>query len=271
MASSPLNLKASYHVRSISLPSRSHPLTVSVEEQLYRLRSSEATSCSSSTCNNLSGLNSLYESVEDLLHLSLTQNALSKERSSKCVNDVLDGSLRLLDICSITRDVFLQIRECVQDLQSTLRRRKDTAVANEVALYMLARKKVSKIIQKCLGDLKKAENKNTYSSILNKDQNLVAIISVLREVESITMSMFKSLLSSVSSPKIQTKTTGWSLVSKLMHNKKSSQDIQVKNIEDIQKSLDSIQSSMKGQEDGLECIYKSLIKTRVSLLNILSQ
>ncbi|KAF5201325.1 hypothetical protein FRX31_009089 [Thalictrum thalictroides] len=124
MATFSLNHKASYHVRSISLPSRSHPLTVSVEEQLCRLRSSEATSCSSSTFNNLSDLNSLYESVEDLLQLSLTQNALSSERSSKCVNDVLDGSLRLLEICSTTRDVFQQIKECVQDLQSSLEEKK---------------------------------------------------------------------------------------------------------------------------------------------------
>ncbi|KAF5186836.1 hypothetical protein FRX31_023574 [Thalictrum thalictroides] len=80
MANSPLNLKASYHVRSISLPSRSHPLTLTVEDQLNRLRSSEATSCSSSTCHNF---NELYESVRDLLELSLTQNSLSNERSNK--------------------------------------------------------------------------------------------------------------------------------------------------------------------------------------------
>ncbi|PIA46809.1 hypothetical protein AQUCO_01500390v1 [Aquilegia coerulea] len=225
MATSPLNLKASYHVRSISLPSRSHPLTLSVEEQLCQLRSSEATSCSSSTCNNLSDLNSL--------------------------------------------DVFLQIKDCVQDLQSTLRRKKD-GIANEVGLYMIARKKVSKVIQKCLRELKKAENKNNNTSIVEKDQNLIAIINVLREVESITLSMFKSLLSSMSSSNLQTKTTGWSFVSKFI-GKKSSQGIQVMNIEDIQKSLDSIQSSMQGLDGELECIYKNLIKTRVSLLNILSQ
>ncbi|PIA46807.1 hypothetical protein AQUCO_01500388v1 [Aquilegia coerulea] len=263
MAASPLNLKASYHVRSISLPSRSHPLTLNIEEQLCRLRSSEATSCSSS----LSGLSSLYESIEDLLQLS--QTSLSK--SSKCVNEVLDGSLGLLDICSTTRDVFMQIKECVQDLQSTLRRRKELNLANEVGLYMIARKKVNKLIQKCLTDeLKRAENKNTNSSIIEKDQSLLVIISVLKEVESITLSMFKSLLSSVSSPKLQTKTNGWSFVSKLI-GKKSSQGIQVMNVEDIQKSLDLMQSSMQGLDGELECIYKSLIKTRVSLLNILSQ
>ncbi|PIA46806.1 hypothetical protein AQUCO_01500387v1 [Aquilegia coerulea] len=268
MATSTLNLKASYHVRSISLPSRSHPLIVSVDEQLCRLRSSEATGCSSSTCNKLSGLNGLYESVEDLLQLSLTQNTLSSERSNKCVNEVLDGSLSLLDICSTTRDVFMQITECVQDLQSTLRRKKENGVANEVGLYVIARKKVNKLIQKCLSELKKAEN--TSSSIIEKDQNLVAIIRVLREVESITLSIFKSLLSSACSSELQTKTTGWSFVSKFI-SKKSSQGIQVMNIEGIQKSLQSIQSNMPGVDGELECVYKNLIKTRVSLLNIFSQ
>ncbi|PIA46808.1 hypothetical protein AQUCO_01500389v1 [Aquilegia coerulea] len=269
MATSPLNLKASYHVRSISLPSRSHPLTLTVEEQLNRIRSSEATS-SASTCNNFSDLNNLYESVHDLLQLSMTQNSLSNKRSNKRVNEVLDGSLGLLDICSSTRDVFMQIEECVQDLQSTLRRKKEHGVANEVNLYMIARKKLNRLIQKCLSEVKRAENKNTNSSIIEKDQGLVANISVLREVESTTLSMLKSLLTSVSSSKLQTKITGWSFVSKFI-GKKSSQGIQVMNIEDVQKSLDLIQSSLHGLDGELECIYKSLIKTRVSLLNILSQ
>ncbi|KAF9622255.1 hypothetical protein IFM89_030297 [Coptis chinensis] len=109
--------------------------------------------------------------------------------------------------------------------------------------------------------------------------------------------MFKSLLSSTPFSRTQPKRNGWSLVSKLMHtklvecqveeadifklekldvalftliSKKLSKGIKVKNVENVQKQLRAMELSIQGLEDKLEKIYKSLIKTRVSLLNILS-
>ncbi|KAL5726332.1 hypothetical protein ACHQM5_009383 [Ranunculus cassubicifolius] len=291
MASSPLNPKTSYHVRSISLPSSSHPLILNVEEHLCRLRSSESTSCSSSTFDNLSAL---YESVEDLV----SKKAVCIDKSNTCVSDVFDGSLRLLDICSTTREVFSQVREYVQDLQSALRRNRELSLEKDFGVYMVARKNLKKMVQKCLSDLKKAIKKNEDSIVQEKDQCLVAILSVLKEVESITLSTFRSLLSTVSSSRSLTKTSGWSLVSKLTQSKRVSCDgedadifamekldsalsslvskkiskgTQVMNVEIVQNILKEVESSMQGLDDKLECIYKSLIRTRFSLLNILSQ
>ncbi|EEF29122.1 conserved hypothetical protein [Ricinus communis] len=65
---------ASFHIRSISLPSRSHPLTVSVLEQLDKLKASQ----SSSLGHKLAGLKELYECFNDFLQLSLTQQTLSQ-------------------------------------------------------------------------------------------------------------------------------------------------------------------------------------------------
>ncbi|KAL5726320.1 hypothetical protein ACHQM5_009371 [Ranunculus cassubicifolius] len=284
MASPPLNPKVSFHVRSISLPSTSHPLILSVEEHLCRLRSSEATSCSSSTFDNLSAL---FESVEDLV----SQKAASIDKSNKYVNSVLDGSLSLLDICSSIREVFLQFKESVQDIQSALRRKRELSLETDVGVYMIAKKQLKKMVQKCLSDLKKAMKKNEDSII--QDESDVVILSVLKEVESITLSIFKSLLS-----RLQTRTTGWSLVSTFKQNKrvscdgeeanifelekvdialstlvckKSSKGTQVLNAENMQKTLKEVELSMQILDDKLECIYKSLIRTRFSLLNILSQ
>ena len=92
------------HVRSNSLPSNTHPLVASVEEQLYRLKASEETF--SSINHRLGGLKELYERVDDLIHLPLTQQALCREQ----LEDVLDGSLRLLDACGTARDVLSQMR-----------------------------------------------------------------------------------------------------------------------------------------------------------------
>ncbi|OUZ99393.1 hypothetical protein BVC80_8533g12 [Macleaya cordata] len=82
--------RIAFHARSISLPTKSNPLTLTMEEQLCRLRSSDlATSTSSSISQNLAGLKDLYESVDELVILQPTQY-------EKCLDTVLDGSVMLL-------------------------------------------------------------------------------------------------------------------------------------------------------------------------------
>ncbi|KAL5780842.1 hypothetical protein ACOSQ2_011579 [Xanthoceras sorbifolium] len=150
-----MDSKVECHVRSISLPSRTHPLTSSVEDQLNRLSTSQATSSSSfssSVCQKLRGLRDLYENVDGLLQLPLTQQALSHEQHRKKVEEILDGSLRLVDVCGTTRDLFSQIKECVQELESSLRRKRGDGsnLADQVSAYMISKKKLSKSIGSCL-------------------------------------------------------------------------------------------------------------------------
>ncbi|KAF8377725.1 hypothetical protein HHK36_031109 [Tetracentron sinense] len=289
--------KTPSHVRSISLPSGPHPLTAGVKDQLERLGSSEAIS-PSSICNNLGVLNDLYECVDGLLQLPLTQQAFLREHNEKWVDEVLDGSLRLLDVCGTTRDVFSQMKECVQDLESSLRRRKggEFGLANEIGAYLISRRKANKVIRKCLGDLKRVD-KYTFSTPMDKDSDLVAMVSMLREVEAITLSIFESLLSFVYGPKARSKQTGWSLVSKLMQTKrvaceveeaninevqkvdvavyalnsqKSCKETDVVQVQNVQKHLEALEWSIQDLEEGLECVFRRLIKTRVSLLNMLN-
>ncbi|BFG42422.1 hypothetical protein CerSpe_286960 [Prunus speciosa] len=72
------------HTRSNSFNSRPHPIVQEVHEHLCRLRSSEATSTSSSSISHeLSGLQDLHGSVDRLLQLPLTQQALAQEQNEK--------------------------------------------------------------------------------------------------------------------------------------------------------------------------------------------
>ncbi|XP_042508571.1 uncharacterized protein LOC122084413 [Macadamia integrifolia] len=296
MAPSPMHPKASRHTRSVSLPSRSHPLTLQVERQLHRLRASEANS--SSMCYNFGGLEDLYDGINDLLHLPLTQQKLAQEQGEKWVDEVLDGSLRSLDVCGTAQDVLSQMKECVTELQSSLRRRRgESGLANAVEAYNMSRKKVTNIISKSLGDLRKVQKQRAFSSLLDKNHDVVAMVSVLREVEAITLSMFESLLSFVSGPKAMLRSNGWSIVSKLINKKcvaeaddemercelamvdvtlgaflghKINRDFELRHVE-AQKRLETLELSIRDLEDGMECVFRSLIKTRVTLLNILSQ
>ncbi|KAI9182632.1 hypothetical protein LWI28_027356 [Acer negundo] len=275
---------ASYHIRSNSLPSRPHPITSEVDQHLSRLRSSQATSTSSSSssiCHEISGLQDLHGCVDKLLQLPLIQQALGQEQQNKWIDELLNGSLRILDVSSFAKDALSQTKECAQGLQSVLRRRRGDEISSEVKKYFTSRKSVKKTIKKAL---KGMENK--CSSKTNEEHET---ITMLREVETVTFTVFESLLSLISGPKASSK-SGWSLVSKLIHSKRiaceeeesdmnefvkvdaalSTLTSKSDNIICVQNQLKELESSIQDLEEGIECLSRHLIKSRVSLLNILN-
>ncbi|XP_059649961.1 uncharacterized protein LOC132295681 [Cornus florida] len=293
MASSSLRSKTSFHARSISFPSRSHPLTPQFDECLCRVKASEATSSSlPSISKRLSGLEELYDCVDDLLLLPHTQQVFAQEHSQKWVDEALAGHLRLLDVCAIAKDVFSQTKQDVQNLLSILRRRRD---ANDFGEYLSSQKKVKKVIQKSLKDLKRIRNIESLLA-LDKDHQTVAIFRMLNEVEVVTVAAFESLLSYIVGSKVQSRPSGWSLVSKMMHQKsvswqnetdtnefekvatalctltshKTSKSDNVMNVENLQNQLGKMDSLIQDVEEQLACLFRRLIRTRVSILNILS-
>uniref|UniRef100_A0A7N0UWV5 Uncharacterized protein n=1 Tax=Kalanchoe fedtschenkoi TaxID=63787 RepID=A0A7N0UWV5_KALFE len=273
MASSPKMSRTGFHARSVSLPSRPHPTVPEYDEILCRLQSSGAASSVSSVRNHLDGLQDLHDCVDGLMLLPETRHALARECHAKLTDEVLDGSLRLLDLCGAAKDSLLMTKECVQQLQSSLRRKGSDA--KEAAKYLACRKAVKKLIQKALRNLKGLQT-------LNKEHDSFFTISMLREVEKATLSVLKSLLLSfVSGPKDQ------SLVSKLMYSQSSKSgtanefeqtDAAVQSvvkhkavgIDNIQAQLADLELTIEDLESGVECLHRHLIKTRVTLLNILS-
>ncbi|KAK1400339.1 DUF241 domain-containing protein [Heracleum sosnowskyi] len=233
------------HSRSISLPSRPHPSAADVQEHLCRLRSSDATS-TSSLCNKLSGLKDLYECMDDFLQLPVMHSSDSEE--------VLGASIRLLDLCNLTKDAFSQMRASVQDLESSLRRR-EADVSSKVGRYLISMKKVNKMVSKSLANFKKSQSK--------KCKETSATVSLLREVEEVSTTIFESLFSSVFPAKETSKQNRWSLVFKATQSKR------VHEVSE-QNYLMALDTNMQHCEEDLECLFRSLIKTRVSILNVLN-
>ncbi|KAF2322642.1 hypothetical protein GH714_026447 [Hevea brasiliensis] len=52
------------------------------------------------------GLQDLHECVDKLLLLPLTQQGLAQKNNRRCVDELLDGSLRLLDVWNSAKDAF---------------------------------------------------------------------------------------------------------------------------------------------------------------------
>lgn len=292
-----------YGIRSISLPTRSHPSTVSVEEELNKLQSWEQSSSSrvEAICFGLSGLVELYKCIEDLLKLPLTQQALSHHQNEKWVDELFDCPVRFLDILGETRDSIMLMKGNVQEFQSALRRRKvgDMVIERHISAYWSLRRNTRKTCTKSLILLKQIIDGSFGGAYLPLDlnQHLSAVVRVLREASVITSYIFESLVACLSSPIFKAKVNKWTLVSRLMRkgvlecnnqqeNKiglekvdlalcrmvmdNSSKDFEAEKIQSANRELEAVVVVFEGFENMLDCLFKHLINTRVSFLNILS-
>ncbi|KAF5751018.1 hypothetical protein HS088_TW02G00028 [Tripterygium wilfordii] len=270
---------------------RPHPLGAELNAQLRRLRSSEA-ACTSSICHQLEGLQDLHDCVDKLLLLPVSQQSLAQAQHKKWADKLLEGSIRLLDVCNTVKDALLQTKECSRELQSILRRR--GGVETGVKKYLTSRKVVKKAIQKALAKLNAVE---TCSSSKNSHERSETV-NMLKEAETITITAMESLLSFIySSTTAPTKLSGWLLVSKLVKTKRIACEEEkiseseflkvdvalyslihqatkksdgIKNPENVQNQLKELDLCIQDLEGGLESLYRCLIKSRVSLLNILN-
>ncbi|PSS29945.1 Sorting nexin mvp1 like [Actinidia chinensis var. chinensis] len=293
-----------YPIRSISLPSRLNPQSIKVEAELNKLKAWETSLvstipvCAETVRTGLVGLAELYICVEDLILSPITQQALLQHQNGLIVEEALEGSIGLLDSCSEARDLLSMMKEQVQDLESVLRRKGgDLSVGSNINAYMCCRKKVKKEIGKGLRQLKKSENRIMSNPLFDVNQYLSMVVRVLKDVSFITISVLRSLMLFLSVPASWTRPGGWSLISKLVltrqvaserggeiFNEVGSVDVVLKslhggirsndakiNVQRTMQRLQALDATIKGLEGGLDCLFRRLIRNRVSLLNISAQ
>ncbi|KAI9124098.1 hypothetical protein K1719_005398 [Acacia pycnantha] len=235
------NTKSSMHIRCYSLPSTSHPLVSQFEENLNRLKSSEAASSSSSLSHKLNGLQDLHDSTLKLLQLSATQQDLTREFSKKSVDKLLEGFLFLLDII-------------------------------EAGNYLTLRKKMKQEIRKALRNLQ---------GIMSKDSSLntLSMLSFLKEAEAVSVSSLETLLrrwSVISKLMMQPKRVACCDSEESYTNEFENADVALKSffishnhssMENFQTYLENLETCIQDLEAGVASLSRNLIRIRVSLLN----
>ncbi|PHT26414.1 hypothetical protein CQW23_33981 [Capsicum baccatum] len=271
--------------RSISLPSRSHPAIQNIEEELNKLKTWEfsASPTAEVVYNGVVGLGEVYKCMGDVLNLPLTLQALSECQNKRWVDEILDKSVRFLDICGTTRDLVSQFKENIKDVQSLLRRRKGDL---SITSYTSFRKKMKKDAKNLVSALKKLDHEEVVA-VMEVDQLVSVVIRVLREVTTIGISVFQMVLVFLSAP-ISRPISKWSLVSRLINkgyqdnvNEIESVDValsslskcgpnEMEKIQFVQSKLETVEAHFECIENGLDNIFRCLIRSRSTLLNVVS-
>ncbi|XP_060194808.1 uncharacterized protein LOC132624006 [Lycium barbarum] len=221
---------------------------------------------------NFDALRDLHDSANDLLHSPVIKREIAHHGQEKWVHEVSETSLRMLEVCATTNDVLLLVKDHIHDLKSTFRRISFGDNKFSVS-YHGQRKKLKKEILKRLHSLKGITS-SKLSLGSNSKNNLMVVVHVLREVKLAMMSIVESLMSlmSVPSPNNKKLNNGYSFRSKLMRvNSFSSwEKCDAMTLQCVNKRLEAVEFVIEDLEGELECIIRRLIRTRVSLLNILT-
>lgn len=269
------------HTRSHSFPSATKPALIHVDDSLL---SEPILSSFSSFANGIERLEHLYESIDDSLLLPRIQRIITQECGKKCVDEILEGYIILLDACAAAKDLVSLAKRDARDLLSGVRRRDHAEAACK---YLKSRRNFRKMVQKAL---KASAIRTRQSSKASEETRRVE--SLLEDAQAATSAMLNSLFSYMMRKKVQPTHSSHSLVSMLVNSKKvSSEDGETEftkvdtalisfmretkdgddaKADDLLNYTKNVESSVRIVEDGLERLFRRLIRTRVILLNILS-
>ncbi|KAG7646999.1 hypothetical protein ISN45_At01g020740 [Arabidopsis thaliana x Arabidopsis arenosa] len=221
---------------------------------------------------DLEGLRELQDCANYLLdHCPEARESLCQQGKENWIEQVSEASLIMLDVCNVSKDVMALVRHGLQDLQLTLRCN-GSNLSEKVAAYNRYRNKLKKETLKCLNSLKSIEGGGRgMMEMQSIEQNLLFVAEVLKEVRRAVVTMVESLFSLVCVPWLERKPSIGSFSSIFTMQFCCFDDAWDEvAMRSASTRLEAAEITVEELEIELECIFRRLIQTRVSLLNILT-
>lgn len=276
------------HVRSTSLPTRTHPLITKLGQEVRSLRlwRMENQSSGSTVVPDVTWLatgftrleNLLHVTLDDLLRLQQTQDSLRRHRKSSWVDTLLDDFLHFADTYGCFREALVSLQQLQSAARSAVRRKDEAKLGSHARSQRKLEKEMQKLVS-CLRDMGRIHEPLVFS-----DSSEAEMAGVMREVKngiaSASASVFAGLMS-LSSECLSTSSnsthassssagsTAWSALKKKLTVSSSSK----KTEEEWDKCLEGLKGLEKCAQEletGSDKVFRCLINTRVALLNILT-
>ncbi|KAJ1692571.1 hypothetical protein LUZ63_009269 [Rhynchospora breviuscula] len=256
---SPTHKKASYHVRSVSLPCRSHPLISNLEEQIRATRSWAATAEGSLAWidTGLMQIELLHTALEDFLLLSQTQETLQQSAS---VDLLLDDLLQQIDTYNSFVSIIVDLKQCNSEVQSAVRQQDEDQMVSSLRSQRQVEKEMTRLTS-ILKGLSKCRHFGLASDA--KELEIAGIV-----MEAISATAFASMAIFTGIHALSAKATTALKPSKnLMVNlfaKKRPTEEEMNTLEILQE----FENCIRNVEFCSERVFRSLICIIVSILNI---
>lgn len=238
---SPSHKKASYHVRSVNLPCRSHPLISKPGGVIGLDRSRPSADWTAS--HSLEWVSPTFPNSRDL------GQAVS-------VNQLLDDLLQLVDFYGLFLSNIDALKQCNSEVQSALRRQDRFQMASSLRTHQHVEKQMAQFVSGLRGMTK---CKHLPLSSDAKELEMAGII-----VEAICATAFASMAVFMGAGALSAPASSTKMRSSFL--KKRSCDVE-KDIQALEK-WEGLEERIRNIEFISERVYKGLINSRISLLDI---
>ncbi|KAJ4806252.1 DUF241 domain protein (DUF241) [Rhynchospora pubera] len=256
---------ASYHIRSVSLPCRSHPLISHLEEQIQAVRSWAANADGSSSWieTGLFQIETLLMAIKEFLHRSQTQEILCHAISTE---GLLDDVLLLADIYGSFVSAIVTLKQHQAEVQSAIRRADKICLVSALRSQRHVEKETAQLAM-CLKNVSKCRSLGFASGASE-----VEIAGILVEAVNATAVASVAVFSGVAAMSATTSSTKtWSTMrsfKKLACNSLTKNNVSDDDEFSIVEKLEEFEMCIRNVETCSERVFRRLINLRVSLLNI---
>ncbi|CAL5040571.1 unnamed protein product [Urochloa decumbens] len=255
---------AAYHVRSISLPCRSHPLLAHLHTHTAAARTwaAAAEPTTSSPSSGLAHIHALLAAVAEVLLLPEAQAAVRSAASDR----LLDAFLLLADAHRGFQDALLNLKRDAADVRAALRRRDAAARLVTAARSQRRTDKELARLAAAASSAVVAGNKCArlgLAATAEEAEMAAALMDAAAASATASAAVF-SALASVSTAASSSKKTASSTFAAFA--KKATTTMEAADL--APEKLDELEHCIDECETGSEMVFRSIVRTRVSLLNI---
>ncbi|WVZ78425.1 hypothetical protein U9M48_026137 [Paspalum notatum var. saurae] len=251
------------HARSVSLPCRSHPILAHLHVHIRAVRA-WAQDHHPSVAAGLAHVDALHAALGDLLDLPEAQAALTSTATTNG-DRLLDAFLRLADAHGSFQEAVVELKRDVAEALAAIRRRDGARLASALRAQRRAGKEVARLAAAACRD---GGGRPSRLGLGTTTAAEVEVAGLLAEAAAATASASAALFSTVAAMSAAACSCKRTAALVCLTTKKASASGEEKETLALTERLEELEECIDELESGSDKVFRSLVQTRVALLNI---